>query len=154
MSSTLASNTHPLQAEHWTTKYLGLPWRNGARGPDAFDCWGLVWWVYLKELNIKLPLYSGIDALSVGLVSRTIRQETEQGSFGGKWRRLAQGQEFAGVALGLTSLLTHVGIYTEADGGYILHAGESKSVIAIKPSKILSHGFKRIEFYQYNGQNY
>jgi cell wall-associated NlpC family hydrolase len=41
----------------WTDRYVGLPWRKAGRGPDGFDCWGLVRWVVLQETGVELPLY-------------------------------------------------------------------------------------------------
>jgi cell wall-associated NlpC family hydrolase len=34
---------------------LGKPYKNGAKGPDAFDCSGLIHYVY-KQSNIVLPV--------------------------------------------------------------------------------------------------
>jgi cell wall-associated NlpC family hydrolase len=34
---------------------LGKPYRNGAKGSDAFDCSGLVYYIY-KKVNIVLPV--------------------------------------------------------------------------------------------------
>jgi cell wall-associated NlpC family hydrolase len=35
--------------------FVGLPYRAGARGPDAFDCYGIIAEVYLKMRGIVLP---------------------------------------------------------------------------------------------------
>ena len=43
---------------HWTADYLGKPWRNGADGPDAFDCYGLVRAVYRDRYGIEMPVVS------------------------------------------------------------------------------------------------
>lgn len=42
---------------HWSTKYLGVPFEDGANGPDSFDCWGFVVHVLKQEQGIELPLY-------------------------------------------------------------------------------------------------
>lgn len=34
---------------------LGKPYKNGARGPNAFDCSGFIYYVY-KRVNITLPV--------------------------------------------------------------------------------------------------
>jgi cell wall-associated NlpC family hydrolase len=34
---------------------LGKPYRSGAKGPDSFDCSGLVYYVY-KQANVKVPV--------------------------------------------------------------------------------------------------
>ena len=49
---------------HWTAEYLGKPWRNGAEGPDAFDCYGLVRAVYWDRYRIQIPAISA-DATKV-----------------------------------------------------------------------------------------
>lgn len=40
---------------HWATELIGRPWELGARGPAAFDCWGLVRYVLLKHFRIETP---------------------------------------------------------------------------------------------------
>jgi cell wall-associated NlpC family hydrolase len=35
--------------------YIGKPYVLGARGPDAFDCWGLVCAIYEAQLGVTLP---------------------------------------------------------------------------------------------------
>jgi cell wall-associated NlpC family hydrolase len=37
------------------TSVLGKPYKNGAKGPDAFDCSGLIHFAY-KRVNIALPV--------------------------------------------------------------------------------------------------
>lgn len=43
------------RATHWATPLIGKPWRGGAAGPDAFDCWGLVRWVFERQHGIVMP---------------------------------------------------------------------------------------------------
>lgn len=40
---------------HWATSLMGKPWRPGATGPDAFDCWGLVRWVFEHRHCVLMP---------------------------------------------------------------------------------------------------
>lgn len=47
-----------MNALHWTFPLIGLPWRRGAQGPDAFDCWGIVRHAVYLQLNQTLPLIS------------------------------------------------------------------------------------------------
>ena len=44
---------------------LGKPFRLGARGPDAFDCFGLVGWLYREVYGIEIP-----DPTHAGSVGR------------------------------------------------------------------------------------
>lgn len=41
-------------------KYLGKPYQFGARGPDAYDCWGLVRAVY-RGVGIDLPEFESVE---------------------------------------------------------------------------------------------
>lgn len=52
-------------------KYIGRKYCLGARGPDYFDCWGLVIAVF-KEMNIHLPdwVASNSDPLSIARLMR------------------------------------------------------------------------------------
>lgn len=41
--------------KHWATHLIGLPWKPGAEGPRAFDCWGLVRYVFRLRFGIEMP---------------------------------------------------------------------------------------------------
>jgi cell wall-associated NlpC family hydrolase len=43
------------QVAQAAARYLGLPYRFGSAGPDAFDCSGLVTWVLHRDMGIQLP---------------------------------------------------------------------------------------------------
>ena len=38
----------------WARKYIGLDYKLGAIGPDKFDCWGLVVWIYRNEFDLDI----------------------------------------------------------------------------------------------------
>jgi cell wall-associated NlpC family hydrolase len=40
---------------HLAMNLLGKPYQNGAKGPDAFDCSGLIYYIYQK-VSIALPV--------------------------------------------------------------------------------------------------
>lgn len=42
----------------WLNKYIGLKFKDHARGPKEFDCYGLYWYIRVNEFdNINLPSY-------------------------------------------------------------------------------------------------
>lgn len=43
------------------TDLIGIPFKYGARGPDEYDCYGLIQHLLLREQNIKVPDYLGYD---------------------------------------------------------------------------------------------
>lgn len=47
-SSSASASTFSARVIHWAAKEKGKPYRYGANGPSAFDCAGLVQYVYKK----------------------------------------------------------------------------------------------------------
>lgn len=75
----------------------------------------------------------------------------DAGAKGGEWERLKTPVE--GCAVGLShrpdGKFHHVGIWTQADGGLVVHAVDGANVIAQNLSSLKFHGFGRIEFFEY-----
>jgi len=40
---------------HWAAQLVGLPYLEGAQGPHAFSCWGLVRHVFRGHFGIEFP---------------------------------------------------------------------------------------------------
>lgn len=134
---------------HWAQKYIGKPWVSGARGPDAFDCWGLLWHVKREHFRQELPQYPGVNARDFLTVCRMI----DAGAHATEWKRLEQPAE--GCAVGMSQRgngrFHHVGIWTDADGGLVVHAMDKANVVAQPVEKLKLQGFGRIEFFEYYG---
>ncbi|NSZ08278.1 C40 family peptidase [Agrobacterium tumefaciens] len=45
--------------DHWSDRFVGLPYREFGRDRDGCDCWGLACTIYREELGINLPQYLG-----------------------------------------------------------------------------------------------
>lgn len=45
----------------WAANYIGLPYRHNGRGPEAFDCWGLVRLVLQLQFGIEVPSYDWLS---------------------------------------------------------------------------------------------
>ena len=90
--------------------YIGKPFVDGGRGPDEYDCWGLVKDFYCRELGIELPDYH-ISAFKVGLVTETMRRDLKA-----DWTK-RMGPQFGDlVAISMDMALpryivNHVGVY-------------------------------------------
>lgn len=100
-----------------------------------------------EEFGQVIPEYAGINARDLLKVCRMI----EAGASGGDWQRLGKPHE--GCAVGMSKRADrsfhHVGIFTEADGGLVVHAVDGANVLAQPLSALKYHGFGRIEFYEY-----
>lgn len=75
---------------HWSAQLIGKPYEDFARGPHAFDCWGLVRWVYRQQRDIELPLYGDISPSDLRAVAERMGNPEAQGP----WRQVKEPQEF------------------------------------------------------------
>lgn len=57
----------------WWSPYIGKPFEDGGRGPEAYDCWGLVAAVYRDVFGIELPSYGEISASDLIAIAREMR---------------------------------------------------------------------------------
>lgn len=128
---------------HWSLKYIGLPYLIGARGPESVDCWGLLRMVYKQEFKITLPLFPGIGPDLV-TVHRVISQ-----SVGEDWVEVPLPFDGAAVGMSQRKAIHHVGLYTTADGGKIIHSWDNQLVVADTTYRIWLKGFKIIRYYRH-----
>lgn len=85
---------------------VGLPYRRGAHGPDAVDCYGLVDLVWRELFDRSLPVRE--DAMRARPAD---------------WRRLTEPQDGALVFMRFAGD-RHVGVYLDENDGGVLHAVE------------------------------
>jgi len=124
---------------------VGIPYRLGGRDETGLDCWGLVRLYYLRERGIDLPLLPGIASQDILGISREIYKEKN-----GPWREVETPREGTVVGMSLRHIIHHVGLWTEADGGKVVHCWEGGSVIA-EPIRLLRlKGVKTIQFLEYS----
>lgn len=105
--------------------FVGLPYREGARGPDAYDCYGLVAAIFRGLRGIELPDWyaSGPGPQSASrAISAALRGEVE----GGRTVRVDWPREFpADFDLAIVGGQTrphHVGVV--ASGG-VIHSSKA-----------------------------
>lgn len=130
---------------HWAQQYLRKKWVIGARGPDAFDCWGLVVWCKAQHYGQTLPQYPGVDPKDVAAVAAIAANEQVKTD----WVKLDIPEDGCVVAMGRNRYLNHAGIYLDVDGGRVLHAYDGGNVVADSLSRLKMFGMRRIEFYQW-----
>ena len=123
---------------------LGKPWVSGARGPDCFDCFGLLFDVYRVHKGVELLPYP-INPANVASVARAIMIETN----GGTWSQVSKPKEFDAVGMSKSKAFHHIGVWTEADGGRVIHANDGQSVMVHTTEQLTQMGFNRIEFFRY-----
>lgn len=127
---------------HWILNYLRLPYAPGGRDHRGVDCWGLLRLVYAEQLGIELPLLPGI--VDGRLVSREIVATARIG-----WQELNAPVEFCAVAMGRRQILHHVGIWTAADGGKVIHTWGGRAVVADTLRAVRHKGLQTVKFFAY-----
>lgn len=130
---------------HWATQYIGKKWVPCGRGPDEFDCWGLVWWVNRMHLGIELPEYPNIDPA----LHLTVAQKINEGAAQPEWTQEATPLDGYTVALSRNRIYHHVGIYAGVDGGLVIHAYDSQFVVAQSVQSLQRNGWRKIHFFKH-----
>lgn len=143
MNASLPSATSSPVVAHWAERYIGKPWLPGGRGPDVFDCWGLLRWISTAEF--KRPLLP--DYPIPPAAKREVSAMLECAIAGPDWRKLAGPMHGCAVGLSHNLKLHHCGFFVATDGGLVLHAKEGHGVVAESISALRLRGWNRIEFY-------
>lgn len=132
---------------HWAASYLGKPWKPGACGPDAYDCWGLLRAVYRARAGIELP-EAGVAQVTHSLRD-VIKRFADDQLYGG-WRKIdAPGRDLDGALMAQAKNPIHVGLWLTADGGKMLHAISGGGVVAMNATSLASAGFKVLAWYRH-----
>lgn len=129
---------------HWAAKYVGLPYAAGARGPDRFDCWGLVWLVYREQFGIHLPEFPGIG-LGISPAAECVA------TFGAHaqqdWQQITSPVEGCGVGMSQRKgSIHHAGVYV---GGKVMHCWNGQPVVVDTLRSLQLKGFRTIVFYRH-----
>jgi cell wall-associated NlpC family hydrolase len=135
---------------HWANELIDKPWVRGARGPDAFDCHGLLAWLYEQRHAIVLPVAPMVPNDDLREFSRLVAEEIG----GPDWEQVRVPQNGYAVALGGNRFFHHIGYYLKTDGGLVLHAVDGRGVVAQSITALKASGMRRIQFYKHRGAHY
>lgn len=102
-------------------QFVGLPYREGARGPDAFDCYGLVAAVLRAVRGVELPDWYQA-APGPQSASRAISAALAGEVAGGRSMPVEAPVDYDIAIVGSTTRPHHVGVVV--DGG-VLHASRA-----------------------------
>jgi len=124
---------------HWAEQYIGIPWQAGGRGPDAYDCWGLLLHVMRRHYGRSIQ-DCNVSEIEAGELRR----------LAGEWRPVDAPRDGDGVKMGSAERL-HVGVYVNQNGGAVLHCAERYGVILTQVSALRSMGFSPVTYYRWQG---
>lgn len=119
---------------------VGIPYENGAYGPNSFNCWGLLYYVQKEYFNVKMPRAPLGNADQCRLMFDTRINS-------GQWTSVEVPRHGDGALL-RGGDEPHVGIYLDFDGGGILHALEGVGVIFTTLDQLRTLGFARTKYYR------
>lgn len=130
-------------------RLLGTPFRWNARGPDAYDCWGLVMEVR-RAAGLVVPDEWGAwstntpdsNSEACGLM------EAQIGRVPATWKRDSSPLEGAIVAMSTHQKIHHVGVATPFG---VLDTTRQLGVTLNTVPRLRDLGYKRVEFYQWVG---
>jgi probable lipoprotein NlpC len=114
---------------HWSTPYIGLPWRERGLARDGVACWGLCRLVYAEVLGIEVPDYA---AEVTSLEERAdVAAVFAGGTMQGPWVSVPEreARPFDIAVFRRAGLDAHVGIVVEP--GRMLHitAGQDSAIV-------------------------
>ena len=120
---------------NWLNNYIGIPWVNGGRSIDGFDCWGLLWHIYQEYFDLKIECHPTHDASQISKNKALFMSEKRA------WQRVEHPKNGDAVAMATGRAVHHVGIWLNVDGGMILHTMESTGCVLQTIPALQSRGF-------------
>lgn len=131
----------------WWSKYVGKPFVDGGRGPDAFDCWGLCRAAYQDALGVDLPSYGEISARDLVRVARTMSKDCDDG-----WRMVSKPEEMD-IALmrgaaGRGRAIVHVGVMINSRRLLHIEPAAHAAIVPINHFSVRHRiaGYRRLEW--------
>lgn len=130
--------------EHaWMLSYLGKPWKAGASGPGAYDCWHLFRAIQEHRFNRLVPVLSFVDGPVLPLEDqkRYIMRERRY-----QWTETQKPKEGDAV---VTHRPLHIGVWLPYNGGGVIHAVEQAGVVWTKDRDWRALGFGERTYYRH-----
>lgn len=105
---------------HWSSQYVGLPFKDKGRDISGVDCWGLLTLAFASR-GVRVPDYAGeyTGAQERAEVSALLTRA----SSALPWMQVAEPEEWAVVMFRTGSARSHVGIVTGR--GRMLHISKN-----------------------------
>lgn len=124
---------------------IGKPWVSGARGPDTFDCWGLVCHIYRERKGLELAIHASIDAKNLRAVLRASSDEIKH------WQELQVPEHFCVALMSGNCHGHHVGLWVKDGEGQagILHTFDGAGVVFQHRASLQFSGIQNIKFYRH-----
>lgn len=129
----------------WVLRYMFATYKDKGRGPDEFDCWGLVRQIQMDQFGVELPSLASeyASALDRPSVAVTVQRYTEELSRA--WRIVTEPMRGDIVVLRIGGVPWHCGVIIADD--WMLHilgdAAVAREQISREPWKNRIEGIYR-----------
>lgn len=120
---------------------LGKPWKRGAHGPDAYDCWGLVWEVQ-RRYGVGLPMVEDPPNTLMG-VAKLFRDTNIRDLL----TEVDHPVDGCIVEMSHSSRPYHVGVYLDVDRGGIIHSIGKLGVQFDRMPNLKAAGWNNFTYY-------
>jgi cell wall-associated NlpC family hydrolase len=128
---------------HWATPLIGKPWRYGAQGPDAFDCWGFVRHVQATHYGVPLP------EVEVPSTWPAVRELLEHHSEHRNWVKVDAPEDGDIVMMARSKIPVHVGIALRANAVIgVLHCMQPSGVVFHRLPDLRIGGWGGLSYYR------
>ena len=129
----------------WAAQYVGIPWAEGADGPDAYDCMSFTRMVMAQHFGIEMervmiPDYDDGIAL-LGLLNSC----GERSNWGPVTTPMAGD-------IAVVRRPFHVGVWLDTDGGGVLHCVRGSGVVWTAAGAWATSGFGRRTFLRHRSR--
>lgn len=146
MSGEQLTTDQVARASAFVRGVAGLPWRDGANGPDDFDCWGLARFAQRELFGRDIPITSRNPQEILRVLGRVLRGDPDVG-----WTEVKKPSHGALVTLRHVREPQHIGTWLALDRGRLLHAVENAGVCFDPRPMLEMTGWGRFRFYRYVG---
>ncbi|HEV7278387.1 MAG TPA: peptidoglycan endopeptidase [Devosiaceae bacterium] len=122
---------------------IGRPYRLGAQGPEAFDCYGAARALQAGLFGREMPEFTMPGAAGRSAIAAAIAVHPERG----RWREVPRPEDGALVTMARNLCGYHLGTWLREDGGIIVHSIENCGVVADTISTLEAIGWRRFRFH-------
>jgi len=126
-------------------EFIGLPYREGARGPEAYDCYGVVMAVYRAGLGIELPDWYA-DAPGPQGASRAIAAAMTDEATRRQSVKVEAAEDFDIAVVGSSLRPHHVGVFMH---GGVLHCSKAFGSVWQQMPRFTAL-YPSVEFYRWH----
>jgi hypothetical protein len=122
---------------------MGRPYRLGAQGPEAFDCYSTVRALQLGLFRRDMPAFEMPSQAGRMAMAAAIAVNPERAN----WRETDRSVDGAIVTMARNLQGYHMGTWLSEDGGLVIHAIEDCGVVADTIMSLEAVGWRRFRFH-------